>query len=609
VDQGGRAGITLEARQVLSYAMAHNEIPVISRIEITAGGRDVQGATLLLEVADASGPIGAPQRLALDLRAGTPTILTDVTLTLDAAAMLQVEEQRPGVVRARLEIDGEIRAEQESRVRVLAANQWTSRPPALALEMLAAYVQPNHPAVTALMGDVAARLQATTGSPALEGYQSGPERVDEIVRAVYETMQALKIGYAEPPASWADMGQKIRNPGEVLDGRLGTCLDTVVVMAAALEQAGVRPLLWVVEGHAFLGYWREETSLGTAAELEPVGVVNQVDLRRMGLVETTMLTARAEPTPFEQAQRAPSVSHLTGDLDRLLGVVDVHQARTDRIVSLPARTRGADGEVVVTEYRPAARIATPVPATEPGRQAKVSTGRSEPPRVTRWKNALLDLSLRNRLINFTERAALPVVVADGELGVLEDLLHQNAPITLRALDEIASVDRARGLRSARLLPQGQLSDLLRAKRTVHVGVSEESYAAKLRALAHKARTVTEETGANNLYLALGTLVWELDGRTLRSPLILVPVTLSPAGRGSRYRLALDEAGASTPNYCLIEKLRQSHGLDLPGLADPPTDGAGIDLDAAFDAVRAVIAERGLHFRVEPTADLLVIVFA
>lgn len=606
MEQGYRAEISLDVRRVLSYAMAHNRIPVISRIEVRSEV-DVQGAVLALDVEDASGAIGAPERLNLDLRAGTPTVLTDLTLTLDPAAMLQVEEQRPGVVRARLEISGEVRAERSADVQVLAANQWTSRPPALALEMLAAYVQPNHPAVTAFMGDVAARLQASTGDPSLQGYQSGPERVDDIVRAVYDAMQSLRIGYAEPPASWADQGQKVRTPSEVLDGRIGTCLDTVVVMAAALEQGGVRPLIWVVEGHAFVGYWREEATLGTAAELDPVGVVNQVDLRRMGVVETTALTARAEPVPFDEARRLPAVTYLTGDLDRLVGVVDVQQARSDRIVPLPARTRDGAGQVTVTEYRPAARTTVPLPASGPGRAAP--SGRPEPPRITRWKNALLDLSLRNRLINFTERAALSVVVADGELGVLEDLLHQDLPITLRAQDEIASVDRARGLRSARLLPQDQLSELLRTKRTVHIGVSGEAYASKLRALAHKARTVLEETGANNLYLALGTLVWDLDGRTLRSPLILVPVTLAPAGRGGHYRLVLDEAGASTPNYCLIEKLRQSHGLDLPGLVDPPTDSAGIDLDAAFDAIRATIAERGLHFRVEPTADLSLLQFA
>jgi len=30
-----------------------------------------------------------------------------------------------------------------------------------------------------------------------------------------------------------------------------------------------------------------------------------------------------------------------------------------------------------------------------------------PPRVLQWKNALLDLSLRNRLINYTPRSGVP----------------------------------------------------------------------------------------------------------------------------------------------------------------------------------------------------------
>ena len=90
----------------------------------------------------------------------------------------------------------------------------------------------------------------------------------------------------------------------MLDGRVGTCLDTVAVMAAALEQAGVRPLLWIVEGHAFLGRWREETTLGTVAEFDAGGVVNRVDLGQIGLIETTALTARPDPIPFVQAQQS-----------------------------------------------------------------------------------------------------------------------------------------------------------------------------------------------------------------------------------------------------------------------------------------------------------------
>lgn len=586
--QTGR--IAIEVVPVLSYAMAHNGVPVVSRLTIDGAG-PAAGARLRLAVHDASGPLAEPREIVLDLADGQPAVLTDLTLVLDPATMQQVEEQRPGVVRAWLEVDGVTVAETTVPTRVLAAHQWLARPPALALELLAAYVQPNHPAVPALLAEAADRLRASTGSPALQGYQAGPERVDRIVAAVYDAMAARGIRYVEPPASWADDGQKVRTPGEVLDGRVGTCLDTVVTMAAALEQAGIRPLLWVTPGHALLGWWREEASLGTIAELDPAGVLNQVDLGRIGLLETTGVT---EAVPFAPA--APPAE--------VLGVVDVRQARVDRIVPLPAVTRGPDGTVQVVLYAPPAFAAGPVSTVDhppvPGRPA-------EPVRVARWKNALLDLSLRNRLINFTPRSALALAVPD--VALLENLLHGGRTVSLRASDDLPAVDRERGVRHGRDLPADQLTELLAARHVAHVDSPQASYPTRLRGLAYRARTIAEETGANNLYLSLGTLVWELEGRPLRSPLVLVPVLLKAAGRGGQYRLTLDEAGSSTPNYCLLEKLRQLHGFEVPGLADPPADDAGIDLAAAFEAMRRAIAGHGLPFRVEPSADLAILQFA
>lgn len=94
--------------------------------------------------------------------------------------MLQVEEQRPGAVRARLEIDGEIVAQQVAHVQILAAHQWLFTPPELAMEMLSAHVMPNHPAVTTLMAEVSARLGRDTDRTSLEGYpvRAGPGRPD-----------------------------------------------------------------------------------------------------------------------------------------------------------------------------------------------------------------------------------------------------------------------------------------------------------------------------------------------------------------------------------------------------------------------------------------------
>jgi hypothetical protein len=271
-----------------------------------------------------------------------------------------------------------------------------------------------------------------------------------------------------------------------------------------------------------------------------------------------------------------------------------------------------DGSVVVTEYRPSvAQSAAPaVTAAAPEvRQGERRTRAPIPPRVAQWKNALLDLSLRNRLINFTDSARIALTVPAEQLARFEDAINQGTPYALLPSDRIAAVHQERGLRFGRELPTDQLEELLTERRQVFSDISEATYLRKMRNLAYSARTLVEETGANNLYLAFGSLIWAVEGRALRSPLILVPVQLTPVSRQGLYRLTLDESGASTPNYCLLEKLRQLHGLEIPELETPVEDVAGVDLDQALQATRLAIARLGLPYRVEPTADLAILQFA
>ncbi|MCU1613304.1 MAG: putative ATP-dependent helicase, partial [Frankiales bacterium] len=598
-----QVSIAVTATPVLSYALAHNRVPVVSRLALTAAGGAVRGGTVRLSVRDAEGPIGAPVELLVDLDENRTTVLPDLPLVIDPAAMLQIDQQRPGVIDVELEDGGVVLAAARTPVQVLAAQQWLGRPMPLAMEMLAAHVMPNHPAVTALVGEASEILDQRTGSPAVQGYQSGPERVDEIVVALTEAMQRHDIRYSEPPASWADLGQQVRTPGDVLTWRVGTPLDTVVLLAAALEQAGIRPLLWLTDGHAFLGYWREERGAESTATTDVAGLVNCVDLGLIGLVETTLLTSMGEPGA--DLHQAAYDGWLTGDLDRVLGVTDVARARRDGILPLPARARDADGVLSIVEYHPAVHSAPARPVDHP---PAVSARPEAPPRVQQWKNALLDLSLRNRLINYSARSGLGLTLPGDALGILENFVHDGTPITLLASDRLAAVQRERGLSTAAELPSEQLTEQLVESRTVHADVTEEAYLGRLRTLSYKAKTVTEETGANNLYLALGSLVWELDGRPLRSPLVLVPVVLTPTSRDGAYRISLDEAGTSTPNYCLLEKLRQLHGMVVPTLADASGD-TGIGLDTALEAMRVSLVGHGLPYRVEATADLAILQFA
>lgn len=601
--------IDISAISDLSYAMAHCRIPVIDHITVDNTGGDLQGAVIEVDVVSAEGSHGGPAEIHLDLLAHQPTVLQTVDLKLDPASMWRVNEARPGDIRVILRDDsGEILAEAAKEVTILAANQWKATPPQLALEILAAYIQPNAAAIAPLMIEVSDRLGAATGSSSIDGYQSeNPDRVDAIARAVFDAVKARDIRYAEPPASWGDIGQKVRTPAEVFEGRLGTCLDTTLALAAVLEQCGVNSTVWLLRSHAFLGYWRIDGALAAVSITEPAEVVNQVDLKNIGLIETTLVTQSGPDATFEDALRAPRMQHLSEDLTNILGVTDVRQARRARIYPLPSRSTDAQGNTVVAEYVPGAGpVILPY---QPSQSKPAAEAEVVPARVRQWKNALLDLSLRNKLINYTDRAGYRLEVPGPTLGRFEDAVNAGARVSLLGSDEVQNVDIARGVRFGRDLPENERELLLADKHSAYIDITAASYKNKLRYLANKAKTIREETGANNLYLAFGVLSWHLNDRPLRSPLVLVPVSLTTTNRGERYLITIDDTGASTPNYCLIEKLRTALGLEIPALAQPDEDASGIDLVATFDAVRRAVAEAGLPFLVENSVHLSILQFA
>lgn len=593
---------------LISYAMAHNGISPIQSLQLHNDGGALTGVELAIAVLDAQGILSHEYTRVLDLAAQTTLGLSDVDLKLAPAAMDAVEEDRQGTIEISISSAGALLCERVLPIQILAAHHWLASPPGLGVELLAAHVMPNAPQIGVALQRLAGMLPGG-GTSAIDGYQSGsPERVDEIADAAFKALQSVGVHYAEPPASWSISGQKIRTPAEVIEGRLGTCLDTSVVLAALLEQAGLRSQIWILEGHAVLGYWRHEFTYPSSASAEVGELINQIDLGNLEVVETTLLTDPG--VTFRDAVQNAS-RRIHSDPGSVIAVLDVHAARSARILPLPAVTR-ADGTVQVVEYQPATHSTAPADrsSTQPtaGHRAEA---KPVPARVVQWKNALLDLGLRNRLINFTPRSAIHLNVDSSVLHELEDDLSDHRQVILMPTDAFDETLKARhGIRTSAELPEEVLADQYRTQRAVFSDVPGASYLQRFRALAYKARTIQEETGANNLYLALGNLVWDLDGRKLRSPIVLVPLVLTAGGRGgSSFRFALDEAGQTTPNYCLLEKLKQTFGLEIPGLEDPDRDAAGIDLRAAFESLRRALATHGLPFHVEETADIAILQFA
>ena len=612
--------ITVSGLGFLSFAMAYGKIAAVHEVSIAHFGVEPCAVDVELEAWCAIGSLGRPTVTQLELPAaiaGTPVTPGVVTLrtpglNLDPAAMLAVGTQLDGEVRVTVRDEGgTVLAMHHEPIAVLSPQQWNAEPIALGLELLAAHVQPQSPALTPVLQDASYLLRLKTGRETLDGYESDdPGHVDAIVEAVVEALRARGVRAAVAPTSWGQGGQRIRTPQEVLEGGFGTGLDLTLTLAALLEAIGINSTLWVLEGDAFLGYWRRDDSLEVVADTHVSDVVNLVGLGRIRLIDIGAITGGTQSGSFAEATHTARVQPGGGFAD-VLGVTDVRQARLNGIFPLPSRGTGDGGAVVIHEYLPPSRMLPPAGAVPlPGVAAGPVIPRAEvPPRVAQWKNALLDLSLRNRLINYTPTSGLALQVPGAALPRLEDLINRGQSLQLLPADRIGQVDRERGIRTARDLPDAQRTEMLEQRRQAHINVTESVYVPRLRAVAYKARTLIEETGANNLYLAFGMLSWRVDDRQLRSPLVLVPVRLHTTARGQSFTVALDEAGASTPNFCLLEKLRLEHGITIPGLATPAEDGEGIDLAAAFGALREALAEAKLDFFVEDTVELSVLQFA
>ncbi|MGB4646080.1 MAG: DUF4011 domain-containing protein [Arcanobacterium sp.] len=640
--------IEVEAVNAVNLAMAHNRIRVISRVTIkNRTEHDITGI-LRITITDAQGPLATPWERRLELPVGTTHETKDVDIALDTAAMDQVDVMRPGriVVEFRHaaaasgdtagdatqhattagDATGARDATQNATTQhitrtgvdidVLPANYWVRSPQRLSYELLSAMVMPNAPEIEALLADASAILRQNTGSSSIEGYQSGPERADQIAWAIFEALKARNLHYVEPPANWGIVGQIVRTPNDVLTNRAGTCLDTTTVLAAAFEQAGLRPLIWITHGHAFLGYWRYEMAMWDVAQTDIHEIINRVDMNHIGLLETTLVNNPDNTVTARQVHDAAYDRWLKGEASEVLAVVDVWMARRHQIIPIPAVKRTAD-TVQVVEYRPALHSVPPIDrvdaatgAEQTGPDAPAPRAQA-PARVQQWKNALLDLSLRNQLINFRPKRAIELQLPGEGVHTIENWLNASRTITLLAHDDINPIHQARhDTHNAKDLPAEVLKEVFDTRRSVYTDLSSGRYLTALRNLANRARTIIEETGSNNLYLALGTLYWDFEGKPLQSPLILLPVFLRPANkRATAYQISLDESGGSTPNFSLLEKLERTFGLRVPGMLNPATDESGIDIQAAFHSLREELVKAGLNFRVDTSAHLAILQFA
>ncbi|MDB5748283.1 MAG: putative helicase [Massilia sp.] len=595
--------IDIAADPATGYAAIQNNLPVLRSVTLTN-----KGDTPIddVEVRLACSPAFALEtRLHFErLAAGETRHIAPIDLKPDHGYLAALDEAVRGALKVTVSAGGQVLAEAVHPVEVLAYDQWAGT--RTLPELLAAFCMPNSPVVDGLIAKASALLRSSAPglgmSLSMSGYQSkNREHAWKQMSAIYSTIAAGKLHYSNPPASFGSDGQKIRTPERILDTRVATCLDLVMLFASCLEQAGLHPVVLLKEGHAWVGAWLVEATFPTAVVDDLQSVRKRVKSGELMVFETTVVAngaANGAATSLRAACKAGE--DLLLDDTGFSCAIDVRRAREAQIRPLPSRSAAPGPALPVLEDGAPAVEAMPAlppldPAALPVRELAADTPEG---RLAQWKSRLLDLTLRNRLLNFKpSKTTLRVVCPD--LGALEDTLSEGKEFKLRATPPLMTGVTGVDTRDAAVYaernhatPLDALAADALARGEIVVDSTLDALDARLLELFRAASTGLEEGGANTLYLAFGFLQWQegVDAEASHlAPILLVPVTLSRQSVRSGFRLARHDDEALV-NPTLRQKLAQDFSLKLPSFETLPLDEKGIDVGAILQTFRLHVGE-------------------
>lgn len=566
----------------VNYAMQQNDVPLIRRLHVDNIG--------VLPLRDLRIDIGAepaflrPWQRRLDLlAAGDTCTLEEPELLMSPEFLAASTERTRGLLQVEVFAGDQRLTSWSETLELLAWDEWgglKSLP-----ELLAAFVQPNHPALMPVLVDAARLLGIHSGSPALDGYQSrDPNRVAMMAAALYGALQNAGLVYASPPASFERVGQRLRLADQILDQKLFTCLDSACLFAGALEQCGLRPLLVLTRGHAFAGVWLSEDAFPDSVSDDGLRLRKYAELGELLVFETTLIPSSAS---FVEAVRQGR--RQLDALDTFECVIDIHRARQSRIRPLPvhaARAGVIDGIAAPVTAFAVPEIAAPV---------RLEVPRTAATRLDFWRRKLLDLSLRNRLLSCGDnRKTLPIACPN--LPELEDRLAQDTVFKVLPIPaEFSSRDPRSAEAHERRTGEDARAAVLRtamASGRLHSLLPQDETQTRLTEIFRAARTALEESGASGLYLALGFLKWyetDKSDKQRLAPLLLLPVNLARPSMQEGFRLShADEEPLI--NVTLLEMLRQDFEVSIASLDPLPQDEAGVDVPAVFRLVRSAVKD-------------------
>ncbi|MGE4243157.1 hypothetical protein [Ramlibacter sp.] len=266
--------IAVEARPLdnLNYSLLHNRQSPLQRLRIARadGQGEIRDIAVTVELQAGESTARYRRTLALPADRAFLDIDKEVVLPLTSALIRTPTERVQTSLRLHVACEGATVLEETYRVGLCPIDEWQDGARD-EWRWLPSFVLPRDPAVARIVASAQGILRALADDPAagFDGYQgvdangdTDAQRyacVDRQVQALwYALLDVYRLDYINPPPSYGRRTQRLRTPSQLLAEGRGTCIDLALLLAACMEAIDIHPVIFLLQGHAFAGYWRSD---------------------------------------------------------------------------------------------------------------------------------------------------------------------------------------------------------------------------------------------------------------------------------------------------------------------------------------------------------------
>ena len=425
------------------------------------------------------------------------------------------------------------------------------------VERLAGFIRPKLADCAKLRLDVQAQLKKWEVFSDLEGYEGANKNtILRTIAGLYAVMRRVNVEREE-----VDMTLPVEiEISKFLSKKKASPLEMAIFTCSTLESFGLNPVLAIGEKDVAVGVWLHDSCFMDTTSDD----LNMLEKYVSDGINSLSCFDVEDVFSAKNAAYATSEKHFLQKLGegKYDCYIDIHRLRIARVTPLPIKTGNMKRYEVLSEDDISLDNA---PKTLIEQRDLALYGKQT--KDKQWERRLLDLSLKNTLLNFQpQKNAVHVAsispdsfyetVKDGKEFALMPVnaefetittkrIYYGADAETRQLDQLIELEQGSGV----LRSFSRISDLTEV----------------CTRLIRKNKESDEESGAKILYLAIGFLKWNSreDGKEKYAPLVLQPVALKKRKSGD-FAFSVTDDDLSV-NFTLLEFLKQEFNIDIRAL--------------------------------------------